>query len=397
MLERRKEGTSFNNLIAAALIGMGMLDGMHALVHTGNTFVWLHSLATLTGGILFLAIWIPTRKIYFINSNKLPFVVLGIVLTVGICSLLFHRYIPIMVIGGVFTKTAKSINIVGGLFLFLSAVKLGLTYRENKKTDDFLFFLHCSLFGAAAVMFEQSQLWDATWWGWHVLRMLAYIVAILFVIHSQLQADTNYFIVKDNALKNAEKHSIELEMLNINLEHLKNCLEKKNKDLIYVNSKLKATHEQLLHSEKLASIGKLSASIAHEFNNPVCGIKNVLEIISENDLVKEEKNLVQIAVKDCKRISTLVHHLQYFNQPSSGVVSVINLHNIIDNILNLINKKLKDRKIIIEKEYTDSLPEIKLVEDHVQQVLLNLIQNAEEAIVGNNGKITITTEYFNPY
>ena len=58
-LELRNEGCSYNVQISAALIGMGVLDGLHAAVHAGNCFVWLHSTATFAGGLLFVLVWLP--------------------------------------------------------------------------------------------------------------------------------------------------------------------------------------------------------------------------------------------------------------------------------------------------------------------------------------------------
>ncbi|MCJ8271591.1 MAG: sensor domain-containing diguanylate cyclase, partial [Psychrosphaera sp.] len=77
------------------------------------------------------------------------------------------------------------LNVVGGILLFISAVKLIWSYQRYKNIDDLLFCLHCSLFGAAAIMFQQSSLWDTSWWGWHILRLLAYAIALWFVISGE--------------------------------------------------------------------------------------------------------------------------------------------------------------------------------------------------------------------
>lgn len=158
---------------------------------------------------------------------------------------------------------------------------------------------------------------------------------------------------------------------------------------------LAKSNEQLLHSEKLAAIGKLSASIAHEFNNPICGIKNVLETIKDSTLDNDEKRLLGLAIKECHRMADLINKLKDFNRPTSGVMCPVNLHEIIDDILLFIRKKLDEREIGIEKNYAEQLPSIKAVHDQVKQVFLNLIQNAEEAIVKDSGKIIITTDCIN--
>jgi PAS domain S-box-containing protein len=177
-LERKGAGTSFNVQIAGALVGMGVLDGLHAATTAGNLFVWLHSIATFVGGLLFAAICLPAFGI-----KKAPRLlwVLAATLALGLTSTLFPDVLPAMTSGGSFTPLAEALNITGGVLLFVAAARLMLAYRRGRNADDLLFCLHCSLFGAAAIMFEQSKLWDPAWWGWHLLRLMAYGVALWFV------------------------------------------------------------------------------------------------------------------------------------------------------------------------------------------------------------------------
>ena len=192
LLEKRGLGTSFNVWIAGALIGMGTLDGVHALVHAGHEFVWLHSTATFAGGLLFTAVWFPREWQGYVR-DWWPWTVAAAVVAFSIFSLVMPDYTPRMLVVNesgekVFTTWARALNVVGGVLLFAAAIRLLLTWRATRNEDDLLFFLHCTLFGAAAVMFEQSQLWDLPWWGWHGLRLTAYAVALWFVVLSDLRA-----------------------------------------------------------------------------------------------------------------------------------------------------------------------------------------------------------------
>jgi len=183
-LEGKEFNISGNRLIAAALIGMGVLDGFHAIAPIGQSFVWLHSIATFVGGALFLTVWIPE---YYSNSiflRKWPLIVTLLTLALGFVSYYYAHIFPPMLKDGLFTSTAKLLNIIGGVFFFLASLKLIMDYRQTKNIDGLLFFLHCIFFGGAAIMFDQSQLWDMPWWGWHVLRFMAYMAALYFVIKS---------------------------------------------------------------------------------------------------------------------------------------------------------------------------------------------------------------------
>lgn len=186
-LESRKDGGSYNVQIAAALIAMGVLDGAHAMVHAGNCFVWLHSIATFFGGVLFASVWLPKNwRIW--RQQAWPLSVLATALALAVGSLAMPHQIPVVVEGARFTLLAKVLNVAGGIFLLAAAGRLLQTWFTTRNHDDLLFCLHCSLFGAAAIMFEQSSLWDLPWWGWHILRLMAYLVAYLFVLQSNTRA-----------------------------------------------------------------------------------------------------------------------------------------------------------------------------------------------------------------
>lgn len=157
--------------------------------------------------------------------------------------------------------------------------------------------------------------------------------------------------------------------------------------------RLSQTYKQLLHVEKLSAVGKLTASIAHEFNNPICGIRNVLEGLNRNAGLDEENGqLLDLAIKECNRVANLTSDLQAFSRPTSGKAAFVNIHKVLDELLLLSRKKFKAKKIRVEKHYAADMPEVKVVPDQLTQVFLNLLTNAEEAIQENKGVVTISTE-----
>lgn len=156
---------------------------------------------------------------------------------------------------------------------------------------------------------------------------------------------------------------------------------------------LEKTHRQLLHAGKLSAVGKLAASIAHEFNNPICGIRNVLDGLKRRAKIGgEDLQMVELAIRECERIARLTKDLQSFNRPTSGVETQVDVHAALEDILLLCRKNLKNKNISLTKEFAPSLPGIQAVEDQIKQVFLNLLTNAEEAITGEAGAITVRTE-----
>ena len=163
IMERRSGGTNFNIYISGALVGMGLLDGFHSLCHAGNNFVWLHSVATFVGGVLFVLVWIP--KSLWSPPRWWPVAVAILITTLALGSFVMPDAVPAMVQDGVFTGAATLLNVVGGILMLAAAAKLIWSHLETLNNDDLLFCLHCALFGMAAIMFEQSNLWDFPWWG----------------------------------------------------------------------------------------------------------------------------------------------------------------------------------------------------------------------------------------
>lgn len=154
---------------------------------------------------------------------------------------------------------------------------------------------------------------------------------------------------------------------------------------------LQKTHSQLLHAEKLAAIGKLSASIAHEFSNPLQGLLSIIKgIKGRTQLHEDDAQLMEMAFTECLRMRDLLHCLHDFNRPSSGKTAPIDVHAIIDAILLLGTKEFRKQKIHIEKNYAATLPLMIGVADQIKQVLLNLLNNAVDACEGG-GVLTITT------
>lgn len=143
---------------------------------------------------------------------------------------------------------------------------------------------------------------------------------------------------------------------------------------------LQKTQQQLLHVEKLSAIGRLSASIAHEFNNPLQGILTVLNgVAKRSSLEEEDMRLVLSAREECQRIKGLIRDLQDFNRPTSGKKELMDLRKAIDILLLLCKSDCKHRKVTVVTKYAENTPSVMVVLDQIKQVVLNLLRNAMDA------------------
>ncbi len=155
---------------------------------------------------------------------------------------------------------------------------------------------------------------------------------------------------------------------------------------------LQETHIQYLHAEKLAAIGKLSASIAHEFNNPLQGIMAVLKGLKKRAILEEEdRELLDAAIDESNRMKKLIRSLQDFNRPSSCAKAVMDVQKTIDSLLLLHKSDFKNKRISVQLNHAKRLPQIIAIPDQIKQVFLNLLTNAADACQLPGGVITVST------
>lgn len=181
--EERQKDTSHYAWIASGLIAMGVLDGFHASVRPGNDFVWLHSLAVLAGGFLFSMAWIPLRDMPSQIARRIPVVVALATIIVGILSLAFADKLPLMIAEGHFTFAASAINVLGGFLFVAAGIFFVVRYWANGELEENLFVFFCFLNGSAALLFPFGYAWQADWWLWHLLRLIAYFILLGYIFY----------------------------------------------------------------------------------------------------------------------------------------------------------------------------------------------------------------------
>lgn len=162
-----------------------------------------------------------------------------------------------------------------------------------------------------------------------------------------------------------------------------------------------AMNQQVIETGKMASIGELAAGIAHEINNPVAIM--VEEAGWIGDLLEEEefahsKNLEEF-LRALKQINTqgrrckeITHKLLSFARKTDATVKDVQLNDIIMEIVNLSSQMAKYNKVTIETKLQETLPYITISPSEMQQVLLNLINNALDAMEKSGGTIQISTK-----
>jgi len=150
--------------------------------------------------------------------------------------------------------------------------------------------------------------------------------------------------------------------------------------------------QQLFESEKLAAVGRLAASIAHEVNNPLEAIKNALYLMQAGREGDKNSRFLEIARKETERVSHIIRQMLGFAR-RPGEVDWVDVNQLLEETLVLLEKKMRQLRIRITKSFDDSLPRVKARADQLRQVFLNLIINAQQAIEGD-GEIVISTSRY---
>ncbi len=154
---------------------------------------------------------------------------------------------------------------------------------------------------------------------------------------------------------------------------------------------LRKTQEQLLNSEKLAAMGRLTSQIAHELNNPLYGIMNTLELMkSEIKPDNKRRKLLDMSLSEIVRLADMLKKMLSFSKPEQEIKKPVDLNIIVDEILLLHEKQLQEHNIKIKTEFTKDLGQVYASTNQLRQVFLNMISNARDAMP-DGGTLTVRT------
>jgi signal transduction histidine kinase len=156
--------------------------------------------------------------------------------------------------------------------------------------------------------------------------------------------------------------------------------------------KLDQAQAQIIQSEKLAAFGQLGAGIAHEVKNPLAGILGCaqLSLMEVQEGTPLHKNL-EIIEKETGRCRTIIDNLMKFARQEKALFEPTEVNQVVDAACAIINHQLELQQVKIIKDLEEQLPEIHGNSNQLQQVLMNLMINAQQAMEGEPGKVTVST------
>jgi len=156
-------------------------------------------------------------------------------------------------------------------------------------------------------------------------------------------------------------------------------------------TQLKKAEERLMMAERLSSLGELTAGVAHELRNPLAGIKiNTQVLLRKKELPEMEKRLLDSTQEGIEKIQKIVDDMLHFAKPKASHFKDEAIHEVVEKSLAILQTKLKKGNIASVFLHGEGLPKVRIDAHQIQQVLINLMLNAFQAM-GKGGTLTIRT------
>ena len=157
--------------------------------------------------------------------------------------------------------------------------------------------------------------------------------------------------------------------------------------------KIQQMIDSLVQSERLATLGKLATTVAHEVRNPLGGIRGAAQLLQlEGASNSEIQEYIQVIIREVDRLNRVVEQLLISGNPRTAGVQLGSICDLINNSLSICQPELDRNNICLEKKFAENCPLVSMNADGMTQVLLNLFRNAIESME-DGGILTIQTAY----
>jgi two-component system NtrC family sensor kinase len=214
--------------------------------------------------------------------------------------------------------------------------------------------------------------------------VFVFVVVVRTLIYSKIMRSMREIEKVVNSISTGDYHKIEGDIPNDECGRVIKAINS-------MSDELKDREEQLVQSRKLASLGILTAGVAHELGNPLNNISMTTQAFLElyESLNKEERiNYIVKVEEETERIKKIIDNLLEFSKPKPSSFKLININHVIRKTLRLVQNMLDVLKIETEVDLQGGLPPVQVDENQIQEVLINLITNAIQSMTAG-GKLFI--------
>jgi len=166
-----------------------------------------------------------------------------------------------------------------------------------------------------------------------------------------------------------------------------------NRILLYVRdiTEQKRMREELMQAEKMTLMGRLAASIAHEIRNPLSAVAlNLQYLLQKSEADKGMRNIIEDALEGARRVESVVENTLSFARITPPVLKLESINELVEHVLGFLRVPMQEKKITAETQFVSDLPKILVDAKQIEQVILNVLQNAVDASQ-EGGTVTLAT------
>lgn len=242
------------------------------------------------------------------------------------------------------------------------------------------------------------------------LLIFAYLVLTRVVVTplDKLRVAASRVAASDQELVVGHGGSSELVELGSSLKTMYAKLQAEKTKLSQKVAELKDTAEELssaqdtvVRSERLASVGRLAAGLAHEIGNPIAAILAFQELLADSEnLSEDERDFVARMTRETERVHRILRDLLDFARPAAGVPNSTRAADLnaspteaVEHVVQLLQPQKAFHGVALDVVLLPGLPAVKMAPERLEQVLLNLLLNAADAASDQNGKVRVTSRF----
>ncbi len=191
-----------------------------------------------------------------------------------------------------------------------------------------------------------------------------------------------YFVLGRDALQNNFSDS-ELDLLVIFARQSVVAMENARlyTDLKEYVRKVEESQRALIQAEKMAAVGRLMSSLAHEINNPLQSVRNCVHLAMRDEINEDQRaSYLNMTESELERLVNTVRHMLDFYRPGPATKENIDLGVVIERVVHLLTPQMKNLGVTLDVKVAPGMPQVNGVKDQLQQVIFNLILNSMDAV-----------------